>query len=135
MTNPKRPAEASSDVPFQARVASVALITTVAVLLAACASFMLQQWAVSREESRLAQAALNKVVVEIAAPALKAKDIRAAKRAVSAAAAAPGVVAVTLVDSRGRVVANHETTEVERRKNEDTIRTDIVFKGEPVGVL
>ena len=103
MTDRRRPPEPSTDVPFQARVASVALITTVAVLLAACASFMLQQWAVSREEGRLAQAALNKVVVEIAAPALQARDTRAAKRVVAAAAAAPAVVAVTLVDKRGRV--------------------------------
>jgi signal transduction histidine kinase/ActR/RegA family two-component response regulator len=135
MTDQRKPSDASSDVPFQARVASVALITTVAVLLAACASFMLQQWAVSREESRLSQAALNAVVVEIAAPALASKDTRAAKRAVAAAAAAPAVVAVSLVDQRGRVVADFETTEVPRSKNEETIRTNILYKGDPVGVL
>ena len=38
--------------PFQARVASVAIITTVAVLVAACLSFMLQQWSVSRQQAR-----------------------------------------------------------------------------------
>ena len=38
--------------PFQARVASVAIITTVAVLVAACISFMLQQWSVSRQQAR-----------------------------------------------------------------------------------
>ncbi len=135
MTDQKKPVETTNDVPFQARVASVALITTVAVLLAACASFMLQQWAVSREESRIGQAALNSVVVEIAAPALANRDTRAAKRAVAAAAAAPSVVAVTLVDQRGRVVAAYETEGVPRSRNEETIRTNIVYKDKPVGVL
>ena len=44
--------------PFQARVASVAIVTTVAVLVAACLSFMLQQWSVSRQQARLDEMAL-----------------------------------------------------------------------------
>ncbi len=33
--------------PFQARVAGVAIVTTVVVLAAGCLSFMLQQWGVA----------------------------------------------------------------------------------------
>ena len=52
MDDPTRPNEALRYAPFQARIASVALITTVVVLVAACVTFMLQQWAVAREELR-----------------------------------------------------------------------------------
>ena len=136
MKEPRRTVDSPDHVPFQARIASVALITTVAVLLAACASFMLQQWAVSREEARLAESSLNAVVAEIAAPALAAHDVPMAERAVSAAAAAPSVISATLVDERGRVVAHHENTQGAREGGvEETVRTAILFDGGPVGAL
>ena len=65
---------------FHARVAGVGLVTTVVVLLAACLTFMLQQWAVSREESRISEAALNAVVAEIAAPAETGTRVEAMAR-------------------------------------------------------
>ncbi|HRD28982.1 MAG TPA: hybrid sensor histidine kinase/response regulator, partial [Caulobacter sp.] len=60
----------------------MALITTVAVLLAACTTFMIQQWAVSRQETKAVSAAMNAVVAQIAAPALARGDEAAARRAV-----------------------------------------------------
>ncbi|HEX6861092.1 MAG TPA: ATP-binding protein [Caulobacteraceae bacterium] len=135
MSQLKSAAEASSEAPFQARVASVALVTTVVVLLAACASFMLQQWAVSREEARTAEASLNAVVAEIAAPALAAHDLRRAERAVVAAARSPSVISATLLDERGRVVAAHENAEGARGGAEEQIRTPIYYEGEMVGAL
>jgi len=59
---------ASSHAPFQARVTSVALVTTVAVLLAACGAFMIQQWAVSRQEAKADGAAMNAVVQILVPP-------------------------------------------------------------------
>jgi signal transduction histidine kinase/AmiR/NasT family two-component response regulator len=135
MNDPRRPVEAESHAPFQARIASVALITTVLVLFAACASFMLQQWAVSREESRLADAALNAVVAEMAAPALAAGDISAAEHAAKAAAAAPSVISATLVDERGRVVAAAQDKGAVKGEDVVTVRTAILYEGEPVGAL
>ena len=44
--------------PFQARVASVAIVTTVAVLVAACVSFMLQQWTVANTATVVTMATL-----------------------------------------------------------------------------
>ena len=38
--------------PLQARIAGVALATTVLALVAACLCFMLQQWSVARQEAR-----------------------------------------------------------------------------------
>jgi len=74
--------QAPSHAPFQARIASVALITTVAVLVAACFTFMIQQWAVSRQETKATAAAMNTVVAEIAAPALGRGDEAPAARPV-----------------------------------------------------
>jgi signal transduction histidine kinase/ActR/RegA family two-component response regulator len=136
MNDPRRPVEPTSHAPFQARIARVALITTVAVLLAACASFMLQQWAVSRGESRAAEAALNTVVAEIAAPALAAGDLVAVKNAAKAAAAAPSVLSATLLDADGKVLALHENAEgVQPGSGKETVRTAILFEGKPVGSL
>jgi hypothetical protein len=54
---------ASSHAPLQARIAGVALATTVLALVAACLCFMLQQWSVARQESR----ANHEVLVQMAA--------------------------------------------------------------------
>ncbi|HYG28160.1 MAG TPA: ATP-binding protein [Caulobacteraceae bacterium] len=135
MSELKPTAEAQSHAPFQARVASVALVTTVAVLLAACASFMLQQWAVSREDSRLAETTRSAVVAQIAAPSLAANDITAAKRAVAAAASPPAVVSATLLDERGRVIAHEDHASNDRSPLRETVRTPIIYEGRPVGEL
>jgi signal transduction histidine kinase/AmiR/NasT family two-component response regulator len=123
--------------PFQARIASVALITTVIVLVAACASFLLQQWAVSREETRTTQEALNRVVAQIAAPALARGDQTAARRAVEAASLAPGVIAVSLTDSRGRLLAVKEIKPgaAQKAPDEQTIQTPVTLNGRPLGAL
>ena len=136
MTDERRTAETAADAPFQARIASAALITTVVVLLCACASFMLQQWAVSREEARRSEASLNAVVAEIAAPALAAGDTAAIHRAAVAAAAAPSVIAATLTDEHGRVLATQRNADGAPRVGvEETVRTKVLYGGQPVGVL
>jgi signal transduction histidine kinase/CheY-like chemotaxis protein len=136
MTDERRPAEATADAPFQARIASAALITTVVVLLCACASFMLQQWAVSREEARRSEASLNAVVAEIAAPALASRDGAAIQRAAVAAAAAPSVISATLTDESGHVLAAHRNAAGAPAVGvEETIRTTVLYGGRPVGVL
>jgi signal transduction histidine kinase/ActR/RegA family two-component response regulator len=91
--------------PFQARVASVAIITTVAVLVAACLSFMLQQWSVSAQQARHEQATLANVVAAAAAPDLAAHDATAMHGDVAAAAASHDLIDVRLVAADGRTVA------------------------------
>jgi signal transduction histidine kinase/ActR/RegA family two-component response regulator len=128
--------------PFQARIASVALITTVIVLVAACASFLLQQWAVSQQETRATQAALNRVVAQIAAPALARGDADAARRAVDAASLAPGVSAVSLTDSRGRLIAVKQVrpastpgASTPAARGEETLQTPVTLDGLSLGSL
>ena len=124
----------SSHAPFQARIASVALITTVAVLLAACATFMIQQWAVSRQEARATTEALNTVVAEMAAPALAAGDADAARRAVAAVIKAPGVRSASLIDARGRVVVAHDDA-LPSSASAHTVRTPVTLNGREIGAL
>jgi signal transduction histidine kinase/CheY-like chemotaxis protein len=91
--------------PFQARVASVAIVTTVAVLVAACLSFMLQQWSVARQEARAAHAVLAGVVASSTASDMALSGGAAAERDLAAAGAARDLVDVRLVDAAGRTVA------------------------------
>jgi len=91
--------------PFQARVASVAIITTVAVLVAACVSFMLQQWSVSRQQARLEEATLASVIAGASAHDMAAHDLREMQYDVAGASASRALVDVRLLDPQGRTVA------------------------------
>jgi signal transduction histidine kinase/ActR/RegA family two-component response regulator len=93
--------------PFQARVASVAIITTVAVLVAACISFMLQQWSVSRQQSRLEQATLASVIASAVAPDVAAHDRAGLQHDVAAAGVSASFVDVVVTDLSGRPVASY----------------------------
>ncbi len=126
--------QATSHAPFQARIASVALITTVAVLLAACGTFMIQQWAVSLQESRATTGALNSVVARIAAPALASGDDAGAGKAVDAVIEAPGVRMASLVDTAGRVVATRQDPGP-AGDHEHEVRTPVSLDGRVIGTL
>jgi signal transduction histidine kinase/ActR/RegA family two-component response regulator len=97
--------------PFQARVASVAIITTVAVLVAACISFMLQQWSVSLQQSRQEQATLAKVIAASVAPDLAINDLRELRYDVAAAGAAPRVIDVVVLDQAGRPLIRYASSQ------------------------
>ena len=126
--------QGSSHAPFQARVASVALVTTVAVLLAACGAFMIQQWAVSQQETKANTAAMNAVVAEMAAPALARGDEIEARRAVEAMIIAHGVRSASLIDISGRILAVQRAAHPSSSP-ETTIRTPVDLQGRTVGTL
>jgi len=104
MIDESRP-EGTPHAPLQARIASVALTTTVAALLAACVCFMLQQWSVARQESRANHEILAQMVAAGAAAPLADHNTVGAYRALEAVAKAPNVVSVRLTDTRGQVIA------------------------------
>src|SRR5437667_12401296 len=93
--------------PFQARVASVAIITTVAVLVAACLSFLLQQWGVARQESRQHFGALADVVAASAGPALASGDITSTARTLASVGKAEALVDARLTDPAGVLLARY----------------------------
>ena len=105
MDRPQISNGAKHEANFHAKVAGVALVTTVAVLLAACATFMLQQWAVAREQARTNYHALASVAADLAAPAVARGEGARAEMAVQSLAMSPRVSAVRLTAVGGRVLA------------------------------
>src|SRR5215469_11094711 len=124
--------------PFQARVASVAIITTVAVLVAACVSFMLQQWSVSRQQSRTEQSTLASVVAASVAADLRTHNLGALRVDVGAAGAAKDLVDVRYVDAAGHTGASYtappNTPEAELGPIHETV-APVVVAGAPAGKI
>jgi signal transduction histidine kinase/ActR/RegA family two-component response regulator len=121
--------------PFQARVASVAIITTVAVLVAASISFMLQQWSVSRQQARQEEATLASVLASTAAPDVAGHDQLGLAHDVAAAGASHALVDVRLLDTQGKVLA---TFTAPHRATSETgpiqvTAEPVVWAGHPVG--
>ncbi|EJL38397.1 signal transduction histidine kinase [Caulobacter sp. AP07] len=105
MIDDSRSSEAATHAPLQARIAAVALTTTVAALLAACLCFMLQQWSVARQESKASHEILAQMVAAGAAAPMADHNTVGAYRALEAVAKAPNVIAVRLADMQGQVTA------------------------------
>ncbi|TCS10193.1 ATP-binding protein [Caulobacter sp. BK020] len=132
MIEDSRSPGAATHAPLQARIAAVALTTTVAALLAACACFMLQQWSVARQESQANHAILAQMVAAGAAAPMADHNTVGAYRALEAVAKAPDVASVRLTDMQGQVVAQvgvAEPAEV------DTVVRPIKLGSRQVGAL
>jgi signal transduction histidine kinase/ActR/RegA family two-component response regulator len=67
---------------------------------------MLQQWSVSRQQSRLEQATLANVIAASAAPDMASHNLTELRYDVVAAGAAPGFVDVRVDDAAGRTIAS-----------------------------
>ncbi|ALL14544.1 hybrid sensor histidine kinase/response regulator [Caulobacter henricii] len=120
--------------PLQARIAGVALITTVVALIAACACFMVQQWSVARQEARANHQILTQMVAAGAAAPLAAGDVTGVRNALAAVARAPHVAGVQISDLQGRVVAQ-EGVAREAGKATQTVEKTIVLDGRTIGTL
>src|SRR4051812_26778612 len=101
MTEQRRSPERPTHAPLQARIAGVALITTVAALVAACLCFMVQQWSVARQEAMANHEVLAEMVAAGAALSLANHDGVGATRALDAVSRAPHVAGVKLIDLNG----------------------------------
>ncbi|RYG03423.1 MAG: hybrid sensor histidine kinase/response regulator, partial [Caulobacteraceae bacterium] len=122
-------------VSFQARVAGVALITTVVVLVAACLTFMLQQWAVAREQNHQAHVALSSITAGASASALAAKDLGAARASIATLSNDSSVTEARLNDASGRAVSVYARPEPANAEALDTIKTPVMSDGTQVGEL
>ncbi|HMP62892.1 MAG TPA: histidine kinase dimerization/phospho-acceptor domain-containing protein, partial [Phenylobacterium sp.] len=99
------PSRVRPEATFHAKVAGVALVTTVAVLLAACATFMLQQWAVAQEQSRANYRALAAVTADLAAPAVARRGAERAESAIQARSRSSAAGSARLRAADGQVLA------------------------------
>ncbi len=121
---------------FHARVAGVALVTTLVVLIAACLTFTLQQWAVARTQSHQVYSALSQITADTTAPAIVRGEHDNVQAALSALAASKSVSAARLTDPSGRILAifdRHATAPAPGAT--EVIQTEVKAGGKTVGRL
>ena len=134
MTQHLRATGPAHNATFHARVAGIALITTMVVLVAACLTFMLQQWAVAREQSHINHVALSEITAGAAGPALSQMDAQAARATISALSQAQSVTSARLLDSSGQIVATYQRAQG-APGGTDVIRAPVKVQGLRVGEL
>jgi signal transduction histidine kinase/ActR/RegA family two-component response regulator len=122
---------------FHARVAGVGLVTTLVVLIAACLTFMLQQWAVARTQSHQMHLGLAQVTATTEAPALLSGDARSIQAPVLALAASKNVEAARLTDPKGALLASFRRpdTAAASAGPVEVIQTDVTADGRKLGSL
>ncbi|MDB5458228.1 MAG: hybrid sensor histidine kinase/response regulator [Caulobacter sp.] len=133
MTEQRRTSERPTHAPLQARIAGVALVTTVAALVAACLCFMVQQWSVARQEARANHEVLAEMVAAGAAMSLANHDAVGAARALDAVGRAPHVAGAKLIDRRGQVLARVGVDG--GADGLDTLTRRVDLAGRPVGTV
>jgi two-component system, sensor histidine kinase len=126
------PEAAAPNVTFHARVAGVGLITTVVVLLAACLTFMLQQWAVGRAQAHRFHNGLAEATAQMAAPVMTPSERHRLPRALTSVKGSEDVVSARVVDLSGVELATFRRG---RPASGDTevITKPVVVDGKPVG--
>jgi signal transduction histidine kinase/ActR/RegA family two-component response regulator len=132
---------------FHYRVAKVGLVTTLVVLVAACATFMLQQWAVARTQSHQMHVGLAQVTATTEAPAIASGAPQAIQAPIQALAASSAVEAANLTDLKGVSLASYHRPPAPKTKARsaattaakggpvEIIQTDVVSEGRKVGTL
>ncbi|MBL8771676.1 MAG: response regulator [Phenylobacterium sp.] len=133
--NPNDSAEraAAPTATFHARVAGVGLITTVVVLVAACLTFMLQQWAVARTQSHRFHEELAEITAQVAAPSVASPDPRALAAALATLKVSKDVISATVVDAEGRRLAAIATRPPPEGGATEVITRTVTLAGKPAG--
>ena len=114
----------------------MAIITTVAVLVAACVSFMLQQWSVSRQQARQEEATLTVVIAAAAAPDMASGAGVEIRHDLEAAAASRALVDVRLTDVSGHTIAYFAPPPPAKQAETGPLRTQsapIAWNGKTLG--
>ncbi len=121
-------------VTFHARVAGVGLVTTVVVLIAACLTFMLQQWAVARTQSHRFHESLAEIAAEAAAPSMAATQQIRLNSALASVHASRDVVSAQVVDLTGRELARFQRPSAATGDTE-VVAKPMILEGKTVGQL
>jgi signal transduction histidine kinase/CheY-like chemotaxis protein len=131
---------------FHARVAGVGLVTTLVVLVVACLTFMLQQWAVARTQSHQMHMGLAQITATTEGPAIASHDIVAIQAPLNALAGAKTVEAAVLTDLKGATLASFTRPALPMKPGfarsgpptlgpAEVIRTDVMADGRKAGRL
>jgi len=126
------PKGAAPTATFHARVAGVGLVTTVVVLVAACLTFMLQQWAVARTQSHKFHEGLTEIAAQMASPSMAPGNRIHLSQAMAAVQVSKDVVSARVVDSAGRELAGFHSREAASGATE-TLTRPLVLNGRTVG--
>jgi len=131
------PSSTAPTATFHARVAGVGLVTTLVVLIAACLTFMLQQWAVARTQSHQMHVGLAQVTATTEAPALLRAEKRSIEAPLLALAASKDVEAARLTDLNGAPLASYQRPRVRGAAAfpQEIIQTDVTMDGHKLGRL
>jgi len=117
-------------------VAGVGLVTTLVVLIAACLTFMLQQWAVARTQSHQNFASLAQITATTAAPAIASRDKALIEAPVAALSASKNVIAARLTAPDGSLLAAYDRgVHTAPGVPTEIIRAEVVADGRSVGAL
>ncbi len=119
---------------FHARVAGVGLITTVVVLLAACLTFMLQQWAVARTQSHRFHEDLAAIAAQSFAPAMASSQQTHLVQMLRSVQVSDDMVSAKILDLSNREVAQLKGRASPEGSTE-IIARPLVAEGKPVGRL
>ncbi len=122
---------------FHYRVAKVGLVTTLVVLIAACLTFMLQQWAVARTQSHQMHLGLAEVTATTEAQAITSGQPQAVQAPILALAASKAVEVARLTDLKGATLATFTRAAAPGAKTGpiEVIKTDVIAGGRKVGAL
>jgi len=123
---------------FQRRIAVVALLTAVAVLLAACLLFIFEQWRIEREQLNQSQTALSEVVASSLSAPMTSGDWAVVQERLTSITAAPRVRSAYVLSANGMRVANFARPADAGAKAEGLVRIETAIKapsGRKVGEL
>jgi len=126
------PKGAAPTATFHARVAGVGLVTTVVVLVAACLTFMLQQWAVARTQSHKFHEGLTEIAAQMVSPSMEPAGSIRLSQAMAAVQVSKDVVSARVIDSAGRELASFRSREPIEGSTE-TLSRPVVLDGRTVG--
>jgi len=110
---------------LQGRITAVAMLTAVAVLLAACAVFTAEQWRAERQSFEHAQEEWAQVMAASAGHALEDHDMVRLDRQVHSFRTATNVRRAAVVDPQGRVIGAYDSTRPPLRPNPSLVATTI----------
>ena len=122
---------------FHYRVAKVGLVTTLVVLVAACLTFLLQQWAVARTQSHQMHEGLAQITATTEAPAMAGGQFRAIRAPIAALAASRAVLSAQLTDPNGVPIATYQRAPDAKTASDpvEVIRKDVISDGQRLGAL
>jgi signal transduction histidine kinase/CheY-like chemotaxis protein len=130
------PSGSAPTATFHARVAGVGLVTTLVVLLVACLTFMLQQWAVARTQSHQMHTGLAQITATTEGPAIASGDLRAIQAPVLALAASKTIDAARLTDVKGAPLAGFQKAPPKgAAPSLEVIQADVMVAGHKTGSL